>query len=189
MAKRAASAIIAGAGDSTGAALSRLFAEKGLAVHGARRRPPTTHDAAPLSLGSRGGSVTPVVACDFRDEEQVVYKRATTLTAEITFYSDCLVFFRIATPRFDVFRLPTLSLLARRRRPGRGARRARRGRERPGRARGAQHRRERALPRRRHVAARLPQDVRCGSSPRRSRDGYIIRVGRGAILTRHVIFR
>jgi NAD(P)-dependent dehydrogenase (short-subunit alcohol dehydrogenase family) len=97
MAKRAASAIIAGAGDSTGAALSRLFAEKGLAVHGARRRPPTTHDAAPLSLGSRGGSVTPVVACDFRDEEQVVYKRAT-LTAEITFYSDCLVFSGLPPP-------------------------------------------------------------------------------------------
>mmetsp|Transcript_1335 Transcript_1335/g.3847 ORF Transcript_1335/g.3847 Transcript_1335/m.3847 type:complete len:252 (-) Transcript_1335:10-765(-) len=49
-------AIIAGAGDSTGMALSRLFASHGLAVHGARRRP------------AEGSTVA---AVDFREEDQV----------------------------------------------------------------------------------------------------------------------
>lgn len=50
------SALIAGAGGSTGAALMRLFAARGLAVHGARRRPPADSAAT---------------ACDFRDEASV----------------------------------------------------------------------------------------------------------------------
>ena len=54
------SAIIAGAGESTGAALMRLFAARGLKVHGARRRPPTVPDGA-----------AHVSAVDFRVEEAV----------------------------------------------------------------------------------------------------------------------
>ena len=50
------SAVIAGAGGSTGSALMRLCASRGLTVHGARRRPPP-------------GS--PAAACDFRDEADV----------------------------------------------------------------------------------------------------------------------
>ena len=49
-------AIIAGAGESTGAALTRLFAARGLAVHGARRRP-------------KDGDGT--IAVDFREEDAV----------------------------------------------------------------------------------------------------------------------
>jgi NAD(P)-dependent dehydrogenase (short-subunit alcohol dehydrogenase family) len=37
-------ALIAGMGDATGLALARTFARKGLAVYGARRRPPSTTD-------------------------------------------------------------------------------------------------------------------------------------------------
>ena len=53
-------AIIAGAGESTGAALMRLFAARGLKVRGARRRPPTVPDGA-----------AHVSAVDFRVEEAV----------------------------------------------------------------------------------------------------------------------
>ena len=56
------SAIIAGAGESTGLALARKFAAHGLAVAGARRRP--TSDAAPPP------GVT-LSAVDFREPEQV----------------------------------------------------------------------------------------------------------------------
>ena len=56
------SAIIAGAGESTGLALARHFASRGLVVHGARRRPPThleQHDGITMH------------AVDFREEQQV----------------------------------------------------------------------------------------------------------------------
>ena len=56
------SALIAGAGESTGLALARHFAARGLAVHGARRRPPQQaeqHDGITMH------------AVDFRQEDQV----------------------------------------------------------------------------------------------------------------------
>ena len=56
-------ALIAGLGDSTGLALARKFSAHGLAVHGARRRPPV--GAPPLPAG-----VT-VSAVDFRNAEAV----------------------------------------------------------------------------------------------------------------------
>ncbi|EOD33901.1 hypothetical protein EMIHUDRAFT_351545 [Emiliania huxleyi CCMP1516] len=56
-----ASAIIAGAGASTGAAVARMCAARGLAVHGARRRPPP----------QQSGDTFTVSAVDFRDEESV----------------------------------------------------------------------------------------------------------------------
>ena len=56
------SALIAGAGESTGAALAKLFAARGLAVHGARRRPPHRDEA--------NAAFTPS-AVDFRDEDAV----------------------------------------------------------------------------------------------------------------------
>ena len=56
------SALIAGAGESTGAALAKLFAARGLAVHGARRRPPHRNEAT--------AAFTPS-AVDFRDEDAV----------------------------------------------------------------------------------------------------------------------
>ena len=52
-------ALIAGAGESTGRALCKLFAQRGLQVHGARRRP------------TEGSEVYGVHPVDFRVEEQV----------------------------------------------------------------------------------------------------------------------
>ena len=56
-------AIVAGAGEATGLALARKFAAQGLAVHGARRRPPPD-----------GGTSSPGVtmhAVDFREAADV----------------------------------------------------------------------------------------------------------------------
>ena len=53
-------AIIAGAGESTGAAIAKHFASKGLCVHGARRRPAADAPIPPAL-------VEPVRAVDFRD--------------------------------------------------------------------------------------------------------------------------
>lgn len=55
------SAIIAGCGESTGLALARLFARRGLVVHGARRRPPE---------GTPETGIT-MTAVDFREADEV----------------------------------------------------------------------------------------------------------------------
>ena len=60
-------AIIAGAGEATGLALARKFAAQGLAVHGARRRPPAA-DAPSSSSALSGVSMH---AVDFRSCQQV----------------------------------------------------------------------------------------------------------------------